>query len=216
METDRGSSESREDTPDSDSGYNAGVVATASSSSDPSPPSAAAPSNIVAAAAQKPKRPSQIAHNAPTSPQQQQLSPNSMLNELRLRQQRQQQVPELEAHYANLVTPPPPPRDQKPMMVAPPQNQMSPTSRNGFPGGSPGGPSLADQLKSRLEERRRSKEDDSSVMAAAAAAAAANNPAFLPDAVAADMKQAVMVANETGKWCAVETSSACKKANRLL
>ena len=101
-------------------------------------------------------------------------------------------MPELEAQYANLVTPPPPPRDQKPIMVPPPAHQ-SPNAPKagvplpGFPGSpsaSGGGPTLADQLKNRLEERRRSKEEE-------------NGGGV--DAMAADVKQAVMVANEAGR-----------------
>ena len=67
------------------------------------------------------------------------------------------------------------------------------------PLGSPSnGPSLADQLKSRLEERRRSKEED--VVSPAAAGS------LVPESIAQDIQQAVKVANENGKfenvlWC---------------
>ena len=116
-----------------------------------------------------------------------------MLNELRQRQQLQQRaVPDLEAQYANLVTPPPPPRDQKPQaMVAavmgPPQQQQQQQPKPGFLGSPPGGsgPTLADQLKNRLEERRRSQEE---VMV--------SSPA---DPLHAEMKQAVKAANEAGR-----------------
>ena len=114
-----------------------------------------------------------------------------MLNELRQRQQLQQRpVPDLEAQYANLVTPPPPPRDQKPQaMVAAvmgPSSKVMQQQQPGFPGSPPGGsgPTLADQLKNRLEERRRSQEE---VMV--------SSPA---DPLHAEMKQAVKAANEAG------------------
>ena len=61
LETDRGSSgESREETPDSDSGYNAGAAAAADANTSAASPKSAGP--------QKP-RPVQIAHNF--TPQQQ-------------------------------------------------------------------------------------------------------------------------------------------------
>ena len=44
--------------------------------------------------------------------------------------------------------------------------------------------SLADQLKTRLEERRRSKEGE---------------PNLVPDSIAADIQQAVKVANDNGE-----------------
>ena len=189
LETDRGSSESREETPDSDSGYNAGGGGAAAIDTSASPKSAGT---------QKP-RPVQIAQNftPQQQQQQQQLSPNSLLNELRQRQQLQQQrgAPDLEAQYANLVTPPPPPRDQKPQaMVAavmgpPPKGQQP----GGFPGSPPGGggggggggglgPTLADQLKNRLEERRRSQEETTN----------------LSDPHEIQMRQAVKAANDAG------------------
>ena len=92
--------------------------------------------------------------------------------------------------YANLVTPPPPPRDQKPQaMVAAVMGPPQPP-KGAFPGSPPGGagglgPTLADQLKNRLEERRRSQEET-----------VATPPS---DPLHAEMRQAVKAANEAGE-----------------
>ncbi len=73
------------------------------------------------------------------------------------------------------------------MGVALPGMNESPLGSPGGPS-SPAGTSLADQLKSRLEERRRSKEGESST------------GACVPESIAADIEQAVKVANENGEF----------------
>ncbi len=71
---------------------------------------------------------------------------------------------------------------------------FGPSSPAGSPGSnSSSGPSLADQLKSRLEERRRSKEGPEMGLPGAGVGTG------VPDRIAADVEQAVRVANETGE-----------------
>lgn len=148
----RESSESREETPDSDSGYNG------------------AGNNNKA---------------------------NAMFNELRMRHNN-----EAESTYVNVSQPaaPVPNRDQKPphasrqviaSMGSPPYPKggvamFGPQSPLGSPNGA-GNQSLADQLKSRLEERRRSKEG------------VEEGGAMVPESIAQDIEQAVKIANETGE-----------------
>ena len=104
----------------------------------------------------------------------------------------QLQQPGLEAQYANLVTPPPPPRDQKPqamvaaVMAGPPPPKGG-AVQPGFLGSPPGGvgPTLADQLKNRLEERRRSQEETT-------VSASSSDPHEI------QMRQAVKAANDAG------------------
>ena len=157
----RESSESREETPDSDSGYNG-----------------AGNNN----------------------------KPNAMFNELRMRQNN---IAEAESTYVNVGQPPAPVpnRDQKPphasRQAIAPASMGSPTYPKGgvsmfgpqSPLGSPNGAgnqSLADQLKSRLEERRRSKEGVDE-----------GGGAMVPESIAQDIEQAVKIANETGKICVI-------------
>ncbi len=175
LESDAKSGESREETPDSDSGYNATVVAVSSTTTPltrgvTSPPGGRG---------------------------------NAMFNELRMRQQQlSPEQPQPESTYVNLATPAPVPnRDQKPPHAS--RQAIEPVSpTKGFPkggvampgfGGSPlgspsSGPSLADQLKSRLEERRRSKESIETP-----------EGALVPERIAQDIEQAVKIANENGK-----------------
>lgn len=55
---------------------------------------------------------------------------------------------------------------------------------------------LADQLRTRLEERRKSKEEDS----------VNSNAAFVPESIAADIQKAVKMANETSKFFEISIS----------
>lgn len=120
---------------------------------------------------------------------------SALVNEIRLRQQPQ----ENETTYVNLAAPQVN-RAQKPQQShvdqsppsLPPAEAKPNIPRGGVPMpgmGMPGnnsvvGSSLADQLKSRLEERRKSREGEQP---------------FLPDSIAADIQHAVQVANENGE-----------------
>lgn len=72
------------------------------------------------------------------------------------------------------------------------------------PLGSPNsGPSLADQLKCRLEERRRNSKEENSIPMQQSQPQMTNNPsnsALVPERMAQDIEQAVKVANENGNY----------------
>ena len=107
---------------------------------------------------------------------------------------------EQQQDYANLILQPPPAlRDQKPVPKEVPSQQLHRQGGVPLPGMSPpsslgatniGGQTLADQLKSRLEERRKSKEE---------IPGNSGGGNFVPDNVASDIQEAVKVANENGK-----------------
>ena len=184
---------SREETPDSDSsGYNVSTAV------------ASVPAAIPAAAL--PRQPSMPLPNVPVPNLKPNAQANPLVQEMRMRQQQQQQHQQQEPipAYVNLPSAPAPQQQLRQQQQATSsairglqQQQQQQHPRGGVPmpgfgsppssAGSPGasGPSLADQLKNRLEERRRSKEGIEG--------------AAIPDRIAQDVEQAVRVANETGE-----------------
>lgn len=198
LESDRQSSESREVTPDTDSGYNATVIVKTSSSNSThivqhhhDHPQASGENGSESAQ----KVTSKVAMPVPEAVTTETLTAqtSAIVNEIRLRQQHhhlQHKHQQPEMHYANLGShpqqpPPPPHRDQKPGNKT--SRVMVPTLEplNG-PSSSLEGQSLAAQLKSRLAERRRSEEANSTM-----------GP-FVPDSLVADIQQAVRTADENG------------------
>lgn len=195
------SSVSREETPDSDSsGYNGGPA------SNTAPPAGMVPSSPGSSGngginvfQQQQQHPSMSLQHRTVPNLKPNAQANPLVQEMRMRQQHQQQSGAPDNPIPSYVNLPPAPvahqHQQLPPGVPPHPHPKGGVAMPGFgpsPAGSPGsssGPSLADQLKTRLEERRRSKEEIQGVPPGTG----------VPDRIVADVEQAVRAANDAGR-----------------
>ena len=175
--------DSRENTPDSDSGYVGSVVTVTSSSRTFSRPSVG-----------EPPAPPAGAHSLGgniTSP----LGANNTPNFLSEMQNVQRRKGLETAGNGVRATPATTNSPGGPSPLSP--TGASPLSPTGASPLSPmGNATLADQLRSRLEERRKSKEED---MAQQPLPGANPPAAFVPESIAADIQKAVKMANDTSE-----------------